>query len=272
MGRPLVATVVTALVAAVVPLSAAPASAAVVLSAAPASAAYPVKNAPALTANKLYKSGALPVFECRKGALSTADAKAAAKTLQALWGCMNTAWEGYFRKAGLPFAPAKLVVLTKGARFCGDAWDKDQAGSYCDGTSTGAVLTDKDYLRTREIFHFQLVAGVYAYHLQRLTGIGKAFEAIPYSSKAELNEQFRRYSLQSKCLAGIFLGATWKTAAREAESWRALLELMKDNGDEGKKPGRQGRGASIARWLDRGHASRDPRSCDTWTAASKLVA
>ncbi|MFC4530554.1 hypothetical protein [Sphaerisporangium dianthi] len=234
--------------------------------------AYPIKNAPALTDNKLYKSGVLPAFACRQGALSTANSKAAKKTLQALWACMNKAWGAYFGKAGLTFKPAKLIVLTKARRFCDDKWGKDQAGSFCDKTSTGAILIDKDYLRTREVFHFQLVARVYAYHLQRLTGISEAFEAIPYSSKKELNEQLRRSSLQSFCLAGVFLGATWKTAARKAESWRALLSVMRANGDEGKKPGPQGRGAGIARWLDKGYASRDPRSCNTWTASSKQVA
>jgi predicted metalloprotease len=185
---------------------------------------------------------------------------------------LNKAWGAYLDKAGVAFKPAKLIVLTKGRKFCGSPWRKTQAGSYCDETSTAAIQVDKYYLEVRTIFHFQLVARVYASHVQRLTGIDEGFQTIHYSSPSELNELYRRDSLQRYCLAGVFLGATWKTAARDAESWPALLDLMKRNGDTGKKPGRQGRGKNVVRWLDRGYTTRNPRSCNTWTAESRFVA
>ncbi|MFC6083207.1 neutral zinc metallopeptidase [Sphaerisporangium aureirubrum] len=243
------------------------------LSGAEASAgAYPVRDAPVLTSNKLYKSGVLPRFSCKQGALSTENTKAAVKTLKALWGCLNKGWGAYFGKAGLDFKPAKLTVITKGRRFCGDKWEKTQAASYCEENSTAAILADKYYLKVREIYHFQLAASLYGRHVQELTGIGDGFQTVDYSTRPELNELYRRYSLQAYCLGGVFLGAVWKTAARDAESWPALLDLMRINGDEGKKPGKEGRGKSIVRWLDRGYKSRNPRSCNTWTASSGLVA
>jgi hypothetical protein len=145
-----------------------------------ASAAYPVKNTPALTSNDLYDAGYMKAVKCPEGALSTSSTTAAKRTLSALWRCMNSAWEAYLKDTGLHFRTGKLLVLTKGRRFCGQKWDRGQAGTYCPESHTAAVLVNKSYLETREIFHFQLVASLYASHVQELTGIGPAFENLRY--------------------------------------------------------------------------------------------
>jgi uncharacterized protein len=82
-------------------------------------AAYPIRNSPTLTDSNLYDSGEIKPSACSGGALSTESSAAAKRTLTALWRCMNTSWSAHFKRAKLPFTPAKLVVITKPARFCG---------------------------------------------------------------------------------------------------------------------------------------------------------
>ncbi|MBG0814224.1 hypothetical protein [Planomonospora sp. ID82291] len=235
--------------------------------------AHPVRDTPELTGNSLYGSGKLTSSACSGGALSTESSADAKRTLHALWQCMNTSWSRHFARAGLRFEPARLVVLTKPARFCDSDWEKGTHSSYCAETKTAVVLVDKKYyLRTREIYHVQFVAGLHSRHLQELTGIAAAFDALPSGGKSELSEQYRRYSLQQDCLAGAFLGSVWKTVGRGGEGWPALLDLMKANGDEVREGRYNGKGKNIAHWLDRGFKSGDPGSCNTWKASSARVA
>jgi uncharacterized protein len=232
---------------------------------------YPIRDVPALTDNSLYDSGKIKTSKCADGALSTGSAAAAKHTLTGLWRCMNTSWAAHFKRAKLPFTPAKLVVFTKPTRFCGEVLK--EGSHFCFATKTGAVFVDKDYyLRTRVIYHFQYVAALYGRHLQYLTGIVDGFDEAPYGSEAERLEKERRWSLQGDCLAGVFLGSVWKTAGRGSEGWPALLELMKVNGDRGSGPRRYGKGKNIAYWLDHGFKSGDPGSCNTWKASPARVA
>lgn len=235
---------------------------------------YPVRDVPALTDNSLYRSGEIKPSKCPDGALSIESATAAKRTLAALWRCLNTSWSAHAKRARLPFAPAKLVVLTKPTRFCGTNWVKGIIAHYCSATKTMAIVVNKGYyLRTREIYHFQHVATLYGNHLQHINGIAGGFSALPHRNEAEYFEKERRWSLQARCLAGVFLGSVWKTAGEGSEGWPALLELVKANGDHGSKKKRYfGKGKNIVHWLDRGFESGDPGSCNTWTASSARVA
>ncbi|MFF3444747.1 hypothetical protein [Streptosporangium sp. NPDC002721] len=235
---------------------------------------YPVRGVPVLTDNGLYRGGEIKPSKCPGGALSIESTAAAKRTLAALWRCLNTSWSAHAKRARLPFAPARLVVLTKPARFCGKSWSKDLIARYCPATKTAAILVnDKYYLRTREIYHFQHVAGIYGTHLQHVNGMERGFEALPSRNQAERFEKERRWSLQARCLGGVFLGSVWETAGEGSEGWPALLELVKANGDHNSKTRRHfGKGGNIVHWLDRGFRSGDPGSCNTWKASSARVA
>ncbi|WP_329090417.1 hypothetical protein [Streptosporangium sp. NBC_01469] len=236
--------------------------------------ASPVRGVPVLTDNSLYRSGKIKSSECPDGALSTQNAADAKRTLVGLWSCLNASWSAHFKRAKLPFASAKLVVLTKPARFCGQKWKKGVNARHCYATRTSAILVGEDYyLRTRVIYHFQYVAGMYGRHLQSLTGITNGHVALSYKSQAERLEQARRGILQADCLGGVFLGSVWKSAGQDSEGWPALLELVKKNGDyNSRKDRRSARGKNIVYWLDRGFRSGDPGSCKTWAVPSSRVA
>ncbi|MFI6796070.1 hypothetical protein [Streptosporangium canum] len=234
----------------------------------------PIQSVPALTDNSLYRSGKIKSSECPDGALSIESAPAAKRTITALWRCLNTSWSAHFKHAKLPFAPAKLVVLTEPAPFCGKEWKQGFLSTYCAGTKTAAVLVnDEYYLRTREIYHFTYITALYGAHLQHTTGIARGFGALPYKNKAENFERERRWMLQGSCLSGVFLGSVWKTAGEGSEGWPALLDLVKSNGDYRSKKDRYfAKGKNIVYWLDRGFKSGDPGSCNTWKASSARVA
>ncbi|WP_433373440.1 hypothetical protein [Streptosporangium sp. CA-115845] len=236
--------------------------------------ASPVRDVPVLTDNSLYRSGRIKSSECPDGALSTQSVADAKRTLVGLWSCLNASWSAHFKRAKLPFAPAKLVVLTKQTQFCGKKWHKDINSRYCSATKTMAILVDEDYyLPTREIYHFHYVARLYGNHLQFLTGITDAYGALPSKNQAERFERVRRWALQADCLGGVFLGSVWKSAGQDSEGWPALLELVKENGDYNSKKDRYfAKGKNIVYWLDRGFRSGDPGSCKTWAVPSSRVA
>ncbi|MGJ6966402.1 hypothetical protein ACSDR0_31275 [Streptosporangium sp. G11] len=237
--------------------------------------ASPVRDLPVLTDNALYRSGKIKSSKCPDGALSTQSFADARRTIVGLWGCLNASWSAHAKRAKLPFAPAKLVVLSKPKQFCGKKWQKNINARYCFTTRTMAILVDEDYyLRTRVIYHFQYIAGLYGRHLQSLTGIANGHGALSYKSETERLEQARRGTLQADCLGGVFLGSVWKSAGHDSEGWPALLELVKGNADynyDHKKDRRFARGKNIVHWLDRGFRSGDPGSCRTWTAPSSRV-
>ncbi|SNS47240.1 Predicted metalloprotease [Streptosporangium subroseum] len=236
-------------------------------------AAYPIRDAPTLTDNSLYGSGKIKTSTCSGGAISTESSAAAKRTLTALWRCLNTSWSAHFKRAKLPFTPAKLVVITKPTRFCGKSVKDARDSAYCRATKTAAMVVDKKYyLGIREIYPFQSVSELYGEHLQHIIGITDSARETPYDSEAESLEQNRRWSLQGDCLGAVSLRSVWKTAGRGSEGWPAMLKLMKENGDPGSGPRYWGKGANIVYWSDRGFKSGDPGSCNTWKASSARVA
>jgi predicted metalloprotease len=233
-------------------------------------AAYPIRDR-ALTASKLYRSGALQPSTCTEHRVRPNDVPAAKRYLTTVVNCLNRSWAAHFERAGLPFAKARVGFITKPRRFCGAAW-KDASARYCDDERRFLFLLNRDLLsEPSDLFLFDVAAHEFGHHVQNLTGIGRAFDRHPYKGKSELNEQLRRLELQAECLAGVFIGSTWKSLDRTSRDWEELLDIDRSSGDEQSKDRTHGKGRNIAAWLDKGFRAGSPAACNTWTAPSSRV-
>ncbi|GAA0989886.1 hypothetical protein GCM10009555_074700 [Acrocarpospora macrocephala] len=234
-------------------------------------ASYPIRD-PTLTKNRLYRTGTIKPIRCPEKDIRPNDVNSAKRYLTSVLNCLNASWGAHFKKAGLPFAKAKIGFITKPRRFCGSSWGKGTAGRYCDKERRflvhleGTLLTDPS-----DLFLFSLAAHEYGHHIQNITGLSQAFIDHPYKGKSELNEQLRRNELQAECLAGAFIGSVWDSLNRTTDDWDFLLDLNRRGGDEYTKDHDHGKGRNIAAWLDRGFKAAAPAACNTWVAASAKV-
>ncbi|GAA3552566.1 hypothetical protein GCM10022419_036140 [Nonomuraea rosea] len=232
--------------------------------------AYPIRDR-VLTVNKLYRSGKLQPTQCPERAIEPHDVALAKRYLTAVLNCLNASWGAHFKRAGLPFAKARIGFITKPRRYCKAAWD-DAAARYCASEKRFLVLLDDDLLEdTADLFLFRLAAHEYGHHLQNITGMYRAFAWHPYKGKSEMNEQLRRNELQAECLGGVFIGSVWDSIDRITDDWRELLDINRRSGDEYHKAHDHGKGRNIAAWLDKGFRASSPAACNTWVSPSSKV-
>lgn len=236
-----------------------------------AASAFPIR-ARVLTANKLYRTGELQASQCPEREVGPKTVASAKRYLTAVLNCLNRSWGAHFKRAGLPFAKAKIGFITKPRKYCGEPWGS-AAATYCDAERRFLVLLDDDLLDDpTDLFLFQTAAHEYGHHVQNLTGIARSYDRYPYRNKSELNEQNRRMELQAECLGGVFTGSVWDSLGeRSEEDWEILLQITRDSGDEQAKNRDHGKGRNIAVWLDKGFRARSPQACNTWTVSSSKV-
>lgn len=232
---------------------------------------YPIRD-PDLTKNKLYATGDLEPSRCRERDVKRNDVPSAKRYLTTVLNCLNASWEAHFERAGLPFRKARIGFITKPRRYCGHAWGKYTAATYCGAERRFVVLLDDDTLDDPwDLFLFQVAAHEYGHHIQNITGMDAAFDRYPYKGKKELNEQIRRYELQAECLGGAFVGSVWASLDRTEDDWKDLLYVTRQSGDEWTKAADHGKGRNMAAWLDKGFRAASPQACNTWTAPSSKV-
>lgn len=229
-------------------------------------AAYPVKDK-TLTENALYKTGALPVTACREKPIKKLDPKTARSYLNGVLACLDRTWAKQMKKAGLRWSRPKVVYVTKApARFCGNEWE-DSVAYYCYSSRTVELLLGKEVLEEPDdLFLFNLMAELYAEHMQNSAGIVRALDKLPYRNEAEAAEQDRRYNLQNICFGTAFIASVWKSLDRGRDDWDDLLSYMRTWA--GKHDGSK---KSISYWAGQGFVTGNLAACNTWTAPSAKV-
>ncbi|MFF5250387.1 neutral zinc metallopeptidase [Streptosporangium sp. NPDC000095] len=236
--------------------------------------AYPIKD-PVLTKNPFYTSGKLADTRCAETPMKDNDRTLARRYIAAVTDCLNTAWGGHFKAAGLPFGRPKLKFVNKvPAGYCGldvDPTAKSQV-YYCSTSRTMTVQIGQDWLTDADdLWLLHMTGLLYGTHLLGLTGIEKAFEDAPYANKNEMNEQIRRSNLQTDCLSGVFIRSVWSSLNRGAKDWNQLLRSLRHNGDLKGGPRISGKGVNRAAWTKLGYTTGDPASCNTWVATPAKV-
>lgn len=237
-----------------------------------ATAAYPVRSA-ALTGNALYRTGAAPAGHCPEPEITAGSAASAKRYLLPLQQCLTRYWSERFKKAGLDFSAPRVRFITRPQRTaaCGK-WPKNVQGLYCHGSRTLVLLLDRNVLRDPgDLYLLHLLGHEYGHHVQNRSGIWRAYDRLPYRSKAEYLEQERRLELQADCFAGAFIGSIWQSLDRSAADWRELLDVLRESGDEQFKVRDHGKGRNQAWWTHRGFTAKSPAACNTWSASSSQV-
>ncbi|MGW0804115.1 neutral zinc metallopeptidase [Nonomuraea sp. NPDC002799] len=236
------------------------------------STAYPVKH-PKLIANPLYEAGALPATACEEPPVKPNNRQQGRAYFEAVITCLETTWGQHLTQASLPYKKVKVRHVDKvPKKYCGYQMSKDDSQVwYCAKNSTMLVQLGREWLKDpSDLWLFYVASSMYGQHVQNLVGIDAAFDAAPYDGNRELNEQSRRYNLQSDCLAGAFAKSVWPMKDRTKADWAYLLSLPE--GDARGTVRTAGKEANIVAWVKRGFATGDPGSCNTWTASSAKVA
>ncbi|MEV6867139.1 neutral zinc metallopeptidase [Streptosporangium subroseum] len=238
--------------------------------------AYPIKDA-SLTKNALYDSGKLATTKCVTPQLKNTSLPVARKYVMAVTNCLNASWGAHLTASDLPFGTPKLRFVSRIPKGYCDFSDVDTTansqGYYCPQSRTIIMQIGTDWLEDADDLWLIHATGLlYGYHVQNLTGIEKAFQAAPYANKTELNEQYRRSSLQSDCLGGVFLRSVWSSLGASTAKWNGLAGLLKTSGDAKGEARVGGKGSSRAAWAKSGYTSGNPASCNTWAAPSAKVA
>ncbi|MFI6513059.1 neutral zinc metallopeptidase [Streptosporangium sp. NPDC050855] len=222
--------------------------------------------------NPLLKSGRLVAAPCQEPPLVDRGVPRTREYLKAVLGCLDRSWSAHFARAGLRFRkPAVRFYEEPARRVCGLRWPPNAAAFYCTGRATLVFPLDGAWIEGRtDLYPLKVAAHEYGHHLQSLTGIRAAYEALARSDRARGAELGRRYELQADCLSGVFLGGVRRFLPRTGQDWEVLRDALRASGDEGGRH-THGIGANRVRWFERGRGAVSPAACDTWTAAPSRV-
>lgn len=227
-----------------------------------------------LAISPLYGTGRLEPSSCRETAITQGGIPRAKEYLTALVSCLDTAWAGHFRRAGLPYGkPAVRFFDEPAERICGAPWPEGAAAFYCTTTRTLVFPLQGPWIEERtDLYPFKVAAHEYGHHVQQVTGLRSAYERLVRRQPKRTAEFGRRYELQADCLAGVFAGAAWDSLGRSPKDWADLVETTAGSGDLPGTYRSHGKGSSRAYWLRRGYAAVSPAACDTWSAPASKVA
>ncbi len=238
-------------------------------------------DADVLTKNPLYTAGKLPVVKCQEPAYRPTSKENVRSYYQALIACMDKVWEPVVTKAGFEFRSPRLIVFDEGQETaCGV---QKEVSSYCPDEQGGSVTMPWQDLMDHYPAHKALARAdmaqslgfVYGAHLQNLTGIFDASDNLrdTAANPAGQLEQDRRRALQSNCFSAAFFGAAKASFPLRGELLRQWTSLIQHGGDEHTKEKVRDHGSakSLTLWMNRGFASTDPATCNTFVAAPAQV-
>lgn len=238
-----------------------------------AAAAYPIENASVLTNNDLYGAGKLPDAACAKRPPKGKTTASVSKHVKAIVACLETTWGSYLKEANLPYVPVQFDLKDRIEDPCThEARYPKSDVSYCGGRAWFDVQIRPDWTKSSsDLDIFAKLSAAYGHHVMNMVDIAEGNAALHYDTRPEAAEQYRRYGMQSKCLAGVTAKSVWSTLGYPAKDLGRMLNLMRTDGDTKGKESLYGKGSTLVSWAKRGYASGNPKSCNTWTASSGKV-
>ncbi len=236
--------------------------------------ATPQTDSQILRQNTLYAAARMTAT-CKEPPYRPTSKAEIQKFVQAMVGCLNTAWSPVLRRAGHEFRAPKFVLSAgTGQTDCGlDA----NVAHYCTGDELMSLPWQtfrKTYRSSQSAGRVEVlgsVAVLYGFHVQELAGILEASSNLEEaaSTKAAENELDRRFQLQGDCLAAVFVAAV--RASYPLQGW--LLEQWNYQLDHStsEEPATEGSRKSIAHWQQQGFRTGRPGACNTWVAPAATV-
>ncbi|MEY2533365.1 MAG: uncharacterized protein QOF29_1275 [bacterium] len=192
-------------------------------------------------------------------------------------------WAQEFRRTGLPYRPADVVIFRQAVRSgCGIA-SSATGPFYCSLDET--VYLDPGFFRELaavfrapgDFAEAYVLAHELGHHVQHLTGISDEVQVAMRSDPASANALSIRLELQADCLAGVWGHSTYERGLLERGDLDEAIRAAAAVGDDRIQKRTTGRirpetwthGSSVQRrtWYLRGFDAGDPDACDTFSAA-----
>ena len=236
--------------------------------------------------SKFYRTGTQGSIGCKESGARATSLANAVRYYSAVKACADRGWPRQVRSGGSSFRVPKTIVMNSYVQSpCGGY---APSSYYCAANETIYMAGAEDvatytryrnyssglaYSRAKMAF---TVAHEYGHHIQELTGILEAYNSLRYdaaseSARLEIN---RRLELQASCFAGVFLSAN-KGSYHISGQLKTQLDFLTNNsGDEYDPTGQRihGKKKNHGYWFHRGYNTRNLAACNTFTAASSLVA
>ncbi|HET6989126.1 MAG TPA: neutral zinc metallopeptidase [Kribbella sp.] len=244
-------------------------------------AGKPTLDADVVKQSPFYTAGKLPVVKCAEPAYRPTSKENVRSYYQALIACMDNAWKPLVIRAGFEFRSPRLIIFDEGDETaCGI---QKKFGSYCQDEQGGSVTMPWQDLMTQypkdkaaiRVDMAMSLGFAYGAHLQNLAGILEASDNLrdtAANTAGEL-EQDRRQALQANCFSAVFFGAAKGSFPLRGELLRQWNSMIQHAGDEHTedKVRDHGSAKSVSLWMNRGFASLDPATCNTFVASSAKV-
>jgi hypothetical protein len=230
-------------------------------------------------ASKLYTVGPVAASKCVEPPFAPVNLTAARAYYARLLPCLNRTWWLAMKKAGLPFRVPKAVVYVGNLSSpCGI--QRSVRAAYCAANETIYLpyTVDNAYYRSNPMYARAIMlntfAHEYGHHVQWLSGI--LASSVARQQKMTPNQKLqesRRRELQATCLGAVYLGANAAFTPMRGPllaNWRFLIS---HTGDDYARPRVHDHGNRVSnyQWSLAGFNSKQPNSCNTFTAEDVRV-
>jgi uncharacterized protein len=166
-------------------------------------------------------------------------------------------WRELFRQAGIPFRPAKVVVVNRMAN--------SECGVFIAAAADDAFYChfDRKLMLDGGLSGAYPIAHTYAHHVQELLGITEQVARAERASPRQAHDLWRRHELQADCLAGVWAHSAYRRLDAAAAIERATLPLNRDHYIERESWAGAPR-EQRATWFAKGYVQGKPSACDTF--------
>lgn len=226
--------------------------------------------------HRLYKTGVMRTVNCKQARTGLGNGAQAAAYFKSIKTCLDRAWPRQVAASGGRFRSPGLVVWGGTVNTpCGSGPGRS---FYCPTTHT-------IYLESPSIISFYkqnptfgrmvgsfTMAHEYAHSVQWMTGLGEAYEKLRYdATDAGQLQLSRRLELQASCLGNVFLGSNRGSYGITGYAYQMWLYDVNGSGDRPPYPRDHGSTTNHGAWSRAAFASRNPASCNTWSASPARV-
>ena len=235
-----------------------------------------------VTKNRFYKTGVQRTVNCRESGARPTNAANARKYYATVLNCLLKAWPRQVSMAGGQFVAPRLIAFTGPVQT--PCSGNSPSSFYCRTNRTIYMDAATDLKNYRQYpgdpvaiawvraDMSDTVAHEFGHHIQNMTGILEAETNLEYELSGDKSlEMSRRTEIQATCFGNVFLGANKGSYKFTGLLKKELDYLHSHQGDEYGDRRDHGSRAIIPRWANAGFATRNPGSCNTYSAAPTYV-
>jgi predicted metalloprotease len=227
-------------------------------------------------AHRLYKTGVMRTVNCKQAKTGLGNGSQSLAYYKAIKACLDHAWPRQVAASGGRFRSPGLVVWGGSVNTpCGGGVGRS---FYCPTTHTIYMESPSTISFYKQNPTFGRMVGSftmaheYAHSVQWMTGLGEAYTKLRYDDSAAGALQLsRRLELQASCLGNVFLGANRNSYGITGYAYQMWLYDVNNSGDRPPYPRDHGSTTNHGAWSRAAFQSRNPASCNTWSASPARV-